>query len=159
MQIVDYEAAMAKPIAELFYDAVYAIDKSLYSTEQKQAWARRPIDYDFWQQRLVRTRPFVALLGDRVAGFIELELKSESDTAYVNCCYVSPDCQGQGVASALYRHLEHKALHSGVKQLTVDASLVARPVFEKFGFSVLAENQVSRNGVVLTNYAMKKDLV
>ena len=41
-------------------------------------------------------------------------------------------------------------------ELTVEASVVAKPFFERVGFVAKNENKVIRNGVVLINYSMTK---
>lgn len=41
---------------------------------------------------------------------------------------------------------------------TVHASRTARPFFEQRGYRVLAEQQVERRGVTLTNFRMEKTL-
>lgn len=46
----------------------------------------------------------------------------------------------------------------GVEQFYVEVSIIARPLFEKFGFSVQHENKVIRNNVTLVNYTMNKRL-
>ena len=37
------------------------------------------------------------------------------------------------------------------------ASVTAKPFFEKRGYRVVREQQVSRQGILLTNYVMEKD--
>ena len=41
-------------------------------------------------------------------------------------------------------------------KITVHASITARTFFEKRGYRVLREQQVERQGVLLTNYEMEK---
>lgn len=153
MNITTYTDDKAKEIAELFYQAVHAITPSVYSAEQKAAWASSPIDYAGWSSRLNKTKPFIAIIDNHVAGFIEL-----SAEGYIDCTYTHPNHQGQGVASALYEHLLAQAKISGIKRLSVDASLIAKPFFERRGFSIIKKNEVQRNGVCLVNFSMEKHL-
>ena len=91
MEIVEYSSNRAEEIANLFYSSVHAIDSSIYSEAQKDVWAPTPIDYGRWN---------LLLNNDQVAGFIELE----SD-GHIDCAYVSPEFQKQGVATALLKHI------------------------------------------------------
>ncbi len=151
MKIIDYSADRAKEIADLFYSSVHAIDSSIYSEEQKKSWAPAPIDYDKWSERLSFKKPFLLLINNQVAGFIELE----SD-GHIDCAYVSPKFQRRGVGTSLLKYIMCIANQLAIEQLYVEASIIARPLFEKFGFSVQHENKVIRNNVILVNYTMNK---
>lgn len=150
---------MASEIAELFFQAVNHIPPSLYSAEQKAAWTAvnsndlGRINYDYWATRLGTTKPFVALIEDRIAGFMELDADG-----HIDCAYTHPDFQKRGVASALFEHLLLAAQAQNIARLYTEASLVAKPFFEHLGFATLRQNQIHKNGVVLTNFSMEKHL-
>ncbi len=150
MEIQIYSADKAKEIADLFYQSVQAISSSLYSAEQKDAWAPFPVDYQRWAERLSVKKPFIALIEKRVAGFIELDADG-----HIDCTYTHPDFQGRGVASRLYAHLLDEAKARHIDRLYVEASLVAKPFFEHRGFTTLKRNDVKRNGVTLVNFSME----
>jgi putative acetyltransferase len=150
IKIKPYSAHRAAEIADLFHQAVHAIDRSLYTAEQKEAWAPTPPDYEHWKERLNEKRPFVAVIDDRVAGFMELDADG-----HIDCTYTHPRFQGLGVASALYEHLLAEARGRGVKRLYVEASLKAKPFFEHRGFSVVTKNEVRRRGIPMVNFTME----
>lgn len=54
--------------------------------------------------------------------------------------------------------MEAKARELGATTLTTEASRMARPFFERQGWSVVAEQVVVIRGVRLTNYRMRKVL-
>lgn len=153
MIITPYTAQHATALADLFHDAVHAIDKSVYTSGQKEAWAPTPPDYRQWADRLTRTQPYVALIHSRVAGFCELE----SD-GHIGCLYTHPDFQRRGVATALYAHLRKETAKRGLSRLYVEASLIARPFFEHRGFVLVRTNKVERQGQTLVNFSMEKRL-
>lgn len=153
MKIVPYIPEYAREITDLFHDAVHRTAGAHYSAEQREAWAPTPPDYAAWALRLTRKKPFVALLGASVAGFIELEADG-----HIDCLYVHKDHQRSGVASNLYRHLEGTARKNGLRRLYVEASFPARPFFEKKGFTTLQETVVIRNNVKLVHFRMEKTL-
>ncbi len=153
MEIQDYAPAFARQIADLFYRAVHAVDPGIYTPEQQEAWAPTPPDYDAWIQRLAQKRPWLALIEGRLAGFIELD-----PDGHIDCLYVDPDFQKRGVAGTLYTHLEETARRQKMKRLYVEASLLARPFFEKRGFRRIESDRIHRNGEVLINFKMEKAL-
>lgn len=154
MKIIHYCPEFTKAITELFYKAVHNIDPKIYSLEQQQAWAPLPIDYPKWEKRLVIKKPYVFLIKDKVAGFIELEADG-----YIDCLYVLPEFQGQGVARALLYHVITLAKARNGQQLFVDASVIAKPFFKKHGFICEQKNQVVRNDVELDNYTMRLNIM
>ncbi|WP_028470700.1 GNAT family N-acetyltransferase [Neptunomonas japonica] len=153
MRLIEYSPDRAREIADLFYESVHAIDSSIYSDEQKDSWAPTPVNYSEWEKRLDRKKPYLLVIKDEVAGFIELE----SD-GHIDCAYVAPRFHRKGIATHLLKHVMVVAKNSGLKQLHVEASIVAEPLFEKAGFFVENENQVIRHNIVLINYSMRVDL-
>jgi putative acetyltransferase len=149
MIIRSYRAADCHAIADLFHAAVHAIDDSAYSAAEQEAWAPTPPDYAAWQLRLAQRQPWVALQDARVVGFIELE-----PDGHIDCLYVHPALQRQGIAGRLLQHLMQEAKKRGIAQLHVEASAVARPFFEARGFALQARNSVVRRGQTLINYRM-----
>ncbi|MEP1383251.1 MAG: GNAT family N-acetyltransferase [Paraglaciecola sp.] len=149
MEIIEYSSSWAEEITNLFYNSVHAIDSSIYSNREKNAWAPKPIDYGKWKCRLDDKKPYLLIIRGEVAGFIELE----SD-GHIDCTYVLPKYQNIGVATLLLQHVFSVAKELGLKNLYVEASFVSKPLFEKFGFIVKSKNEVIRNGVVLINYSM-----
>ena len=154
--IRNYQATDAREITDLFHDSIHSIAKSQYSANQLEAWCPTPPDYAHWQNRLDIVKPFVAVSeaqNGTIAGFIELVQPDEID-----CLYVHPLFARQGVAKQLYIHLEQRARQLQMKQLQVEASLLARPLFEQVGFSEIRRNEIPRNGEVLVNFSMVKPL-
>ena len=152
-KICPYSIDLAPEIANLFHSAVHAIDPSVYSRAEQEAWAPTPVDYDFWAARLATKKPLVAIHDQRVAGFIELE-----PSGHIDCFYVHPDFQRQGVGGLLYNALEQQAHLLAIKLLFVEASLLVKDFFRQRGFRVVSKNRLVRNGEVLVNFSMEKRL-
>jgi len=153
VQIQPYTADRAQEMADLFQRSVHAIDRTLYTNEQLNAWAPSPVDYGAWQRRLARKQPWLALHHDRVVGFIELD-----PDGHIDALYTDPELQRRGIASLLYRRLERTARERGLGRLRVEASAVARPFFTRQGFRLQGTQRVVRQGMVLLNFRMQKSL-
>ena len=149
MNIRYYVESDSRELADLFHNSIHAISIEVYSAEQLEAWSPSPPDYEFWHSKLSESKPFVATIGSTIVGFLELE-----GNGHIDCLYVHQSYQGQGVAGKLFSHASEVAISNGIKTLYVEASIVARPFFEKRGFFLLAKNVVQRNGQELINYSM-----
>jgi putative acetyltransferase len=95
----------------------------------------------------------VATVGGELVGFSDV-----SPEGYVDMMFVSPHHQRCGVARQLLAHVEAHGRSEGTPALSVDASITARPFFERHGFTIEAELHPVKAGVQLTNYKMRKEL-
>ena len=154
MKIQPYHSSKAQEIADLFSLAVHAISPEIYTLEEKQAWARVPPDYAVWQARLAEKQPLLAMLNDKVIGFIELD-----PDGHIDCMYTHPEHQRQGVGAALYAQTLVEAKKLQLQRLYVEASYLAKPFCEQRGFKVLNKNKFKRGEVTLINFTMEKHLV
>lgn len=93
----------------------------------------------------------MAVLNQVVVGFTDLEPDGHLDIMFVH-----PACQRIGVASLLLAAVEAAAIAQGLLRVFTEASLTARLFFERHNFQVLARQQVTIRGQVLTNFRMQK---
>ena len=138
----------AAALAELFRRAVQHISNRHYSEQEKNAWLQGADDAGFWQQRIDSGNVSVATHNGRVLGFIEYQ----PEKSHLNCLYTDPHHQRQGIAVALLNAVLPSS-DSG-KAVSADVSKAALAFFQKQGFVRQHENQIPRNGLVLTNYRM-----
>ncbi|MBF0306399.1 MAG: GNAT family N-acetyltransferase [Alphaproteobacteria bacterium] len=131
----------------LFRQSVRVVARSDYTAAQTLAWAPDDIDADAWAARLSTRWCWVAEIGGALAGFAELEPDGHLDMMYVH-----PAHQGRGVATALLGHAEA----IGLARLYTEASITARPFFERRGFRLVAAQTVVRRGQELVNFRMEK---
>jgi ribosomal protein S18 acetylase RimI-like enzyme len=84
-------------------------------------------------------RYFLAENGAGLSGFIALR-----DVSHIYHLFVKPDAQRQGTARSLWEHARDSAGHC---RFTVNSSLGAVAVYERFGF-VATDGPQTRNGLV-----------
>ena len=149
MEIRAYTPADCQRTAALFYDTVHAVACRDYSQEQLDAWAPAAPDVSAWEDSLAANYTVVAENEGVIAGFADL-----APGGYFNRLYIHRDFQRMGIASELCLALENRARMQGIKELTVHASITARPFFEKRGYKLLREQRVIRRETELTNYVM-----
>lgn len=78
---------------------------------------------------------------------------------YIDMLFVAPRHQRQGVARQLIGYVDAHARQARIAALTADVSIAAGPFFERYGFTVEAEQHPVKAGMQLTNYKMKKNLL
>lgn len=153
MKIRPYVAADLEAAVQLFTDAVHVGAAYHYDAAQRAAWAPRRADLDFWRSRFEKLHTLVAERDGQLIGFI-----SHDDDGHIDLLFTSPASARQGVAGALYVRAETTLYARGVRELFTEASLVARPFFERHGFEVIEEETVNRRGVDLARARMRKKL-
>lgn len=154
MEIVrDYTADDAGPICRLFYETVRSVNLADYSPEQVGAWAPEVPDPVAWHGRMSGRHTLVAEGDDGLAGFVELE-----EDGHLDMLYCRRDRVRGGVGARLYAAAEERARQLGLGEIFTEASITARPFFERQGFRVVRRNVVVRSGVELVNFSMEKTL-
>lgn len=153
-QIRNFRPQDAEALADLFHASVREIGIRGYTAEQVAAWSpARPDPARYLRQAEGRT--FLVAVNDdgEPIGYGDVELDGHIDHLFCR-----PDVVGTGVGSAILRELELSARSSGIAMLYVEASEVARPLFERKGFTVERRREFDRHGVTMHNYRMTKDL-
>lgn len=148
MELRTYRSSDCEALAELFYQTVHTVNCGDYTREQLDAWATGTVDLKQWDRSFRDHTTLIALEGDTIVGFGDLDR-----TGYLDRLYVHKDHQRQGVATFICQ-----ALESSVETaITTHASITAKPFFEQRGYQLIQEQQVERHGVWLTNFVMKKE--
>ena len=154
INIRSFVAADAEPIARLFHETVREINIRDYSPSQVQAWAPDDLNFRDWVQRNETRWIYVADDRGAIAGFCELE-----PSGHIDCFYCHKNYQGRGVGRQLYQALETQAMNQSIHCLFVEASITAKPFFQKMGFRLLREQTVTVRGHQFINYAMDKAII
>ncbi len=118
------------------------------SCQQMDVWATGSIDLAAWNKSFLAHTSFVAVDGETIAEFGDID-----SSGYLDRLYVHKDYQGIGIATALCEKLE-ASVESAI--VTTHASITAGPFFEHRGYVVKKEQQVERQEILLTNYVMEK---
>ncbi|MDE5755463.1 MAG: GNAT family N-acetyltransferase [Oscillospiraceae bacterium] len=148
MTIREYTTEDCLEITKLFYYTVHSINARDYTAEQLNAWADGSPDLKNWNDSFLRHYSLVAVKNSRIVGFGDIDLQN----GYLDRLFTHKNFQRQGIASSLCDALESAVSGS----ITTNASITAKPFFEKRGYVIIQEQQVIRKQVILTNYCMKK---
>ena len=143
-----YKSSDCNAIISLFRETVHTVNRKDYTRDQCDAWAPAEIDVGPWDALLSSHLTLVAVEGETIVGFADMD-----ETGYLDHLYVRVGFLRRGIATALCDALESTIPR---KLYTTHASITSRPFFEARGYTVVKEQQVRRHGVLLTNYVMQK---
>jgi putative acetyltransferase len=148
-----YLPADAKRCAEIFRSSIEELAAEDYDADQREAWASRADDEAAFGARLAGALTLLAVIGGGIAGFASLKGGEEIDMLFVD-----PEFARQGVGRALIDALTKLAEARGAKRLTTEASEIAKPLFERQGFTAQKRNLVRVGDQWLANTTMTKTL-
>ena len=150
-----YRDADAEAVAAVCASAIEAIGPRAYSPEQVAAWrSRHPGPGRYRELIAAGTTILVAADdGDKPVAYTLLEKDGHLDHLY---CH--PDHTRQGLADRLLAEAEVLARRWGVERLFTEASDLARPAFERVGYTVSHKREFVIDGVPIHNWAMEKAL-
>jgi putative acetyltransferase len=146
-----FKAEDAEQIARLFHETVREVNIRDYSSSQVRAWAPDNIHFRNWIEVCSNRFTYVADNDGAIAGFGELE-----PNGHIDCFYCHKNYQRCGVGRQIYQAIEAKAVELSVSRLLTEASITAKPFFQRMGFSVIKEQKVTRRGKIFINYVMEK---
>lgn len=148
-----FEAQDVEQIARLFHETVRDVNIRDYSDQQVRAWAPDNIHFRNWLE--ICSNRFTVVADDEgvIAGFGELE-----PNGHIDCFYCHKAYQRCGVGRQIYQAIEAQAIELSISRLFTEASITAKPFFQRMGFSVIKAQEVTRRSETFINYAMEKCL-
>lgn len=154
MLIREFQPSDTEAIRTLFYNTIRDVNSRDYSAKQIEVWSSSAMNDQFWQQRLQSSLVYVAELENQIVGFASLKRNG-----YLDLFYCHSQFQGKGIGSKLLNQLEQVARSLHIERLFTEASITAKPFFERRGFDVVRSQQVELRGVLFRNFVMEKILV
>lgn len=145
-----YKSSDCQEIIELFYNTVHNINKKDYTQEQLDVWATKNIDIKKWDTSFSKNYTVVAESNGIIVGFGDI-----TEDGYLDRLYVHKDFQRMGIATMICDELENKVKG---KMIYTHASITAKPFFIKRGYKVIKQQLVEREGILLENYVMEKEV-
>ena len=139
---------------ELFRTTVLTVNSKDYTKEEVEDWTSCGDSVAHWKNLLAKNDYVGAI--DRQGKIIGFS--SVNAEGYLHSMFVHKDQQGKGLATLLLSEVEKIARKYDVHKINVEASITARPFFEKHGYKVVKEQKAKANRLWLTNYVMEKAL-
>ena len=153
IQLKSFIPEQIDDVYTLFRETVVHVNRLHYTTAQLDAWAPLEVDNNGWINRLNGQFTQLAWIDDILVGFASLD-----STGLIDFLYIHKDYQRKGIAQLLYIRVEFEAIQLQMPRLFTEASITAKPFFEKMGFQVAFPQEKMVRGVELKNYVMEKFL-
>lgn len=136
----------------LFRSTVLHVNKKDYTQEEVEDWASCGESAAHWQELLAEH----TYIGAFDQAGIMIGFSSMNKTGYLHSMFVHKDWQSKGVATQLLSEVERIAQQNGVKEITSDISITARPFFEHKDYRIIQPQLAQANQLRLKNYKMRK---
>ncbi len=136
-------------LKNLFTETVTSVNIQDYSKEQVEDWASCGDGDERWMELLQKHQVFVCELDGQMAGYCSIDSEG-----YIHMMFTSKDYQRRGVARRMMLYLFECAKRFGLKTLSSNVSITAKPFFERFGFKMMIEQEARANKLFLKNYKM-----
>src|SRR3972149_1035529 len=105
ISIRDYQPEDVQALANIYFNTIHRINIQHYTQEQVDAWApKTSLEREGWTKKFLRTKPIVAVVGEKVVGFAEFE-----PNGYIDCFFCHHEWIGKGVGAALMREILKRA--------------------------------------------------
>lgn len=138
-------------ITSLFRNTVMTVNAVDYTAGQLRVWSSVADDSTCWINRINTQYFLLCFMNHELVGFASLD-----DAGCLDVLFVHENYQRHGIATQLLQKLLACAREKNIALVETDASITARPFFEKKGFRVVQEQEKELNGMVFTNYRMQK---
>ena len=148
MKLRRYEASDCKETRDLFYNTVHFVNSKDYSKKELDAWARKEVDLEDWNESLSNNYCVVATENEVIVGFGDINKEG-----YLDHLFVHKDYQRMRIGSCICEALE-KSIRG---KIITQSSITALPFFLKRGYKIIKEQRIIRKGTILTNYLMEKE--
>jgi len=148
-----FQPSDLEQVIGVYRAAIHTLAAPFYTAEELAAWAPQQMDADKWRQRLASVRVIVAEVDGTIAGFLTYDV-----TGHIDMLFIHPRFARQGLATRLYLDAEAELRKAPMSTVFTEASLAARPFFERHGFQVDAEEFSECRGQKLHRFRMSKKL-
>lgn len=144
-------------LVDLYRDAVQSQTQGYYSDRQIQAWAHHAGREAGLAEALARGVGLASCAAPPDAAIEAFALLDPIDR--LSLLYCRGRSSRQGRATALLAALERIVRERGCRRLRTEASQLSRPLLERLGWQVEAEEEVVFAGELFRRWRMIKDLV
>lgn len=135
-------------ILNVFGRSVSGLCAQDYSPCQISAWLACA-DAQKWNSAFSNRHTTVAESDGKIIGFCDIE-----NNGHIDRLYVAPEYARNGIGKALLKDAENAV---NTDNIFVEASITAKPFFEKLGYVAIKKQTVERHGEKLVNYKMMKN--
>ena len=139
-------------LKKLYFDSIISIDESIYSKEQKRAWASQAWENKNFDLSIKDGKGWLIKNNEKISAFA---------TRYPNnriaLLYTRGDSQRRGYATKLLKKLEKESQKEGLTFLSTEASLLSYKLFLRNNWEIIRKEKIIIKNIIFERYKMIKN--
>ena len=138
-------------LKKLYFDSIISIDESIYTKEQKRAWASQAWENKNFDLSINSGKGWLIIKNEKIIAF---------GTRYPNnriaLLYCKGDSKRRGFGTMLLHKLEKESQEEGLTSLCTEASLLSYKLFLKNNWEIIRKEKIIINNIIFERYKMIK---
>ena len=139
-------------LKKLYFESILSIDESLYSQEQKRAWASQAWDNKNFDMSINDGKGWLIKKNNEIIAFA-----TRYPNNRISLLYCRGDSQRRGYGSILLNKLEKESQKEGVPSLSTEASLLSYKLFLRNNWEIISKEKIIINNIIFERYKMIKN--
>ena len=138
-------------LKKIYFDSIISINESVYSKEQKRAWASQAWDNQSIDISIKEGQGWLIIEKNNKIAFAIRYPKNK-----IALFYCKGDSQKKGYGTKLLHKLEKEAKDEGITVLSTEASLISYKLFLKNEWKVVRKEKIIIKNIIFERYKMIK---
>ena len=139
-------------LKKLYFDSILSIDESIYSQEQKRAWAGQAWENKNFDLSINKGKGWLIYKNEKLIAFATRYPKNR-----IALLYCKGDSQRKGYGTILLQKLEKEAKEEGLPFLSTEASLLSYKLFLRNNWKIIRKENITINNIIFERYKMFKN--
>ena len=139
-------------LKKIYFDSIISIDKKIYTSEQKRAWASQAWDNKYFNLSLKEGKGWLINEREKIIAFA-----SRYPNNRISLLYCRGDSQRKGYGTKLLQKIEKEAIKEGLPCLTTEASLISYKLFLKNNWKIIRKEKIIIKNITFERYKMIKN--
>ena len=139
-------------LKKLYFDSIMSIDESIYSQEQKRAWASQAWENKNFDLSINDGKGWLVKNNEKIIAFA---------TRYPNnriaLLYTRGDSQRRGYGTMLLKKLEMESQKENLPFLSTEASLLSYKLFLRNNWEIIRKEKIIIKDIIFERYKMIKN--
>ena len=139
-------------LKKIYFDSILKIDESIYSREQKLAWASQAWDNMNFERTIIEGKGWLINERENTIAFIIRFPRNR-----IALFYCKGNYQRLGLGSKLLEKIEEEARKEGLTFLITEASLISFKLFIKSNWKIIRKEKIIIKNIIFERYKMIKN--
>ena len=139
-------------LKKVYFDSIISIDESIYTKEQKRAWASQAWDNKNFAISINEGKGWLVNIGGKTIAFAIRYPNNK-----IALLYCKGNSQRKGYGTKLLQKIEKEAIKEGLPFLSTEASLISYKLFLKNSWKIIRKEKIIIKNITFERYKMIKN--